>query len=87
MQRVLFFAFFLLLYEKAIPQFVRHLGRKKIWIPDTKTFSAPLVRRAFRLEFFPSNPRRVPLLNAFHKLVKRFVEDAAGRPELAHFDC
>ena len=42
MQRVLFFAFFLLLYEKAIPQFVRHLGRKKIWIPDTKTFSAPL---------------------------------------------
>ena len=48
-ERVLFFAFFLLLYEKAIPQFVRHLGRKKIWIPDTKTFSAPLLKMYLNL--------------------------------------
>ena len=29
--------------EKAIPHSIRHLGRKKIWIPDTKIFSVALV--------------------------------------------
>ena len=38
------------------------------------------VRRAFRLEFFPKNPRGVPQLKAFERLVMRFETSRATRP-------
>lgn len=39
-----------------------------------------LVRRAFRQKFFPRNPRGVPPLLSFQRLVKRFQETGATRP-------
>ena len=38
------------------------------------------VRRAFRLKFFPKNPRYVPDLKAFKRLVQRFETSGATRP-------
>ena len=38
------------------------------------------VRRAFRLELFPKNPRGVPQLKAFERLVRRFETSGATRP-------
>ena len=40
-----------------------------------------LVRRAFRNKFFPENPRQVPALMAFSRLISRFEKDAAIRPQ------
>ena len=44
--------------------------------------SLKLVQREFRKKYFPKNPREVPRLNAFHRLVERFKKDAAVRPKV-----
>lgn len=41
------------------------------------------VRRAFRMAFFPTNPRKVPKLTAFHRVVDRFKTDASVRPKIS----
>ena len=43
-----------------------------------KTLSA--VRRAFRLKFFPKNPKQVPKLEAFRRIIKRFKDSGSVRP-------
>ena len=43
--------------------------------------SLKMVQRAFRKKFFPKNPRKVPKLHAFSRLVERFQKDAAVRPK------
>ena len=44
--------------------------------------SLKLVQREFRKKYFPKNPREVPRLMAFHRLVERFKKDAAVRPKV-----
>ena len=46
--------------------------------------SLKLVQREFRKKYFPQNPRQVPRLNAFLRLVDRFKKEAAVRPKVTH---
>ena len=46
--------------------------------------SLKLVQREFRKKYFPKNPRKVPGLHAFHRLVERFKKEAAVKPEVTH---
>ena len=40
------------------------------------------VQRKFRKEFYPNNPREVPNILAFTRILKRFQEESALRPQV-----
>lgn len=42
--------------------------------------SMKLVQRSFRKEFYPKNPRKVPYILAFYRIVKRFKEEESVHP-------
>ena len=46
--------------------------------------SLKLVQREFRKKYCPKNPRQVPRLTAFFRLVDRFKNEAAVRPKVSH---
>ena len=41
-----------------------------------------MVQRAFRKEFYPKNPRQVPKIRAFTRILQRFKEESALRPQV-----